>query len=60
MPKKSTMVYKLVSSVGTGFFYSVPCVCSPGSYARVGGVAITPDVATAMEASRVALMAEAK
>ena len=46
--------------MGTGFFYSVPVTCTPGSYKRVGGVTLTPAVATAMEADRVALLAEAK
>jgi len=43
--------------MGTGFFYSVPVVCSPGEYKRVGGVTLTADVAAAMEASRVQLAA---
>eukprot|EP00316_Scyphosphaera_apsteinii_P009208 CAMPEP_0119299142 /NCGR_PEP_ID=MMETSP1333-20130426/1252_1 /TAXON_ID=418940 /ORGANISM="Scyphosphaera apsteinii, Strain RCC1455" /LENGTH=240 /DNA_ID=CAMNT_0007300469 /DNA_START=41 /DNA_END=763 /DNA_ORIENTATION=- len=44
---------------GEGIFYSVPVVCKPGSFSRVGGISLTPAVAEAMEASRVALLAEA-
>ena len=46
--------------MGEGFFFSVPCVCTPGDYKRVGGVTMTSDVASALEASRQALIAEAK
>ena len=46
--------------MGKGFFFSVPVVCSPGDYKRVGGVTISPEVAPALEASRKALSAEAK
>ena len=41
--------------LGSGYFYSVPVVCTPGEYKRIGGVTIAPEVATAMEAARVAL-----
>ena len=41
--------------MGTGFFYSVPVVTTPGSYKRVGGISLTPEVAMAMETSRAAL-----
>ncbi len=44
--------------MGTGFFYSVPCVCYPGEYKRVGGVSLTPAVADAMEASRKQILGE--
>lgn len=44
--------------MGTGFFYSVPCVCSPGEYKRVGGISISPASAEAMEGSRAALLKE--
>lgn len=40
---------------GTGIFYSVPVVCEPGVYKRVGGVSLTPEVAEAMEKSRLEL-----
>jgi len=43
---------------GTGIFYSVPVVCSAGAYRRVGGVSISPESASAMEKSRVALVSE--
>jgi len=43
--------------LGAGIFYSVPVVCTAGEYKRVGGVTLTSEVATAMEASRVALSA---
>lgn len=42
---------------GEGIFYSVPVVCEPGSYKRVGGVSLTPEVAEAMEKSRLDLLA---
>jgi len=45
---------------GEGIFYSVPVVCKPGEYFRVGGISLSPVVAEAMEASRVALQGEAK
>jgi len=45
--------------MGEGFFFSVPVVCSPGAYKRVGGVTMTPEVADALEASRSSLVAEA-
>ena len=41
--------------MGEGFFYSVPVVCEPGEYKRVGGVSLTPAVAAMMENERVAL-----
>jgi hypothetical protein len=41
--------------MGSGFFFSVPVVCTPGEYKRIGGVTLTPEVASALEASRVAL-----
>merc|ERR1711924_40508 len=44
--------------MGTGFFYSVPCVCSPGEYHRVGGISISPAAAEMMENSRLALLEE--
>jgi malate dehydrogenase len=44
--------------MGTGFFYSVPCVCSPGEYHRVGGISISPAAADMMENSRLALLEE--
>jgi len=44
--------------MGEGFFFSVPCICSPGEYHRVGGVSIAPAVADVMETSRVALLDE--
>jgi len=44
---------------GEGIYYSVPVVCTPGAYKRVGGITLTPEVAEAMEASRVALVAAA-
>jgi len=43
--------------MGEGFFYSVPCVTTAGSYKRVGGVTLTAEVASAMEASRAKLSA---
>ena len=46
--------------MGEGFFFSVPCVCTPGEYKRIGGVTMTAEVAGALEASRKALIAEAK
>jgi malate dehydrogenase len=45
--------------MGEGFFYSVPVVCTPGDYKRVGGVTMTAEVAGALEASRSALAADA-
>ena len=33
-----------VTGMGEGFFFSVPVVCSPGAYKRVGGVTMTPEV----------------
>jgi len=42
--------------MGEGFFFSVPCVCSPGEYKRVGGVTLTPAVAEVMEKERAALL----
>ena len=45
--------------LGEGIIYSVPVVCEPGSYKRVGGVSLTPEVASALEASRTALLSEA-
>jgi len=44
--------------MGEGVFYSVPCVCTPGEYKRIGGVTLTPAVAEAMEKERSALLAE--
>jgi len=41
--------------MGSGFFFSVPVVCTPGEYKRIGGVTLTPEVASVLEASRVAL-----
>ena len=41
--------------MGEGFFYSVPCVCVPGEYKRVGGVTMTAEVAAACEAERAKL-----
>ena len=41
--------------MGEGFFYSVPVVCEPGEFKRVGGVTLTPAVAAMMESERVAL-----
>jgi len=46
--------------MGSGLFYSVPVVCTPGEYKRVGGVTLTPAVAEAMEKDRLALLAEKK
>ena len=46
--------------MGTGFFYSVPVVCTPGDYKRIGGVTMTAEVAAAAEASRAELVAAAK
>jgi len=43
---------------GTGIFYSVPVVCEGGTYKRVGGISLAPEVAEAMEKARVALLAE--
>jgi len=43
--------------LGSGFFYSVPVTCVPGEYKRVGGIPISPALATSMEAQRVALSA---
>ena len=43
--------------MGTGFFYSVPCVTYEGTYKRVGGVSLTAEVAAAMEAQRVEIAA---
>lgn len=40
---------------GTGVYYSVPVVCTPGDYKRVGGITLSPPVAAAMEASRASL-----
>jgi len=45
--------------MGEGIFYSVPCVTTAGDYKRIGGVSLAPEVATALEASRTALMSEA-
>lgn len=45
--------------LGEGIFYSVPVVCSAKGYKRVGGLALSPEVAAAMEASRAKLAAEA-
>ena len=45
--------------MGEGFFFSVPVVCEPGEYKRVGGVTMTPEVAAVLESSRTALAAEA-
>jgi len=44
--------------MGEGIFYSVPVVCTPGEYKRVGGVTLSPAVAEAMEAERTALFSE--
>jgi malate dehydrogenase len=44
--------------MGSGFFYSVPVVCTPGEFKRVGGVTLTPAVAEVMEKDRLALLAE--
>jgi len=42
--------------LGSGFFYSVPVTCSGGGpVLRVGGIPITAELASAMEAQRVAL-----
>jgi len=41
--------------MGEGFYFSVPCTCTPGEYKRIGGVTMTPEVATALEADRVAV-----
>jgi hypothetical protein len=41
--------------MGEGFFYSVPVVCEPGEFKRVGGVTLTPAVDAMMENERVAL-----
>lgn len=41
--------------LGSGFFYSVPVTCEAGEYKRVGGIPISPTLATAMEAQRVSL-----
>jgi len=41
--------------LGDGFFYSVPVTCQPGEFIRLGGIPISPALATAMEAQRVAL-----
>jgi len=41
--------------MGSGLFFSVPVVCTPGEYKRIGGVTLTPEVASALESSRVAL-----
>ena len=42
--------------LGSGFFYSVPVTCSGGGpVLRVGGIPITTELASAMEAQRVAL-----
>jgi len=43
---------------GAGLFYSVPVVCTPGKYKRVGSVSLTPEVAEVREESRLALVAE--
>lgn len=45
--------------MGSGFYYSVPVVCTPGAYKRVGGVTLTTDVAAALESGRVALTSSA-
>jgi malate dehydrogenase len=45
--------------LGEGLFFSVPVVCEGGSYSRIGGVSMTPEVASALEASRTALASEA-
>lgn len=44
--------------MGTGFFFSVPVTCSPGEYKRVGGITLSPEVASIMEGERTALLAE--
>lgn len=41
--------------LGEGLFYSVPVTCKAGQYLRVGGIPISPELATSMEAQRVAL-----
>jgi len=41
--------------LGSGIFFSVPVVCTPGEFKRVGGVTLTPEVAAALEKSRVEL-----
>ena len=42
--------------LGDGLFYSVPVTCSGGGpILRVGGIPISPALATAMEGQRVAL-----
>jgi len=41
--------------LGSGFFYSVPVTCAPGEFKRVGGIPISPELATSMEAERAAL-----
>ena len=38
--------------MGVGFFFSVPCVCSAGKYKRIGGVTMTAEIASALEADR--------
>jgi len=43
--------------MGEGFFYSVPVVCTPGEYKRVGGVTLSPEVADVMEKERLSLKA---
>ena len=43
------------TGTGTGVYYSVPVVCTPGDYKRVGGITLSPPVAAAMEASRASL-----
>lgn len=42
--------------MGEGLFYSVPVVCTPGAYKRVGGVSLTPEVADVMEKERQAIL----
>lgn len=42
--------------LGQGVYYSVPVTCTGGGpVQRIGGIPITPELATAMEAQRVAL-----
>ena len=45
--------------LGEGLFFSVPVTCEAGSYKRIGGVSMSPEVASTLEASRTALAGEA-
>ncbi|KAG8462653.1 hypothetical protein KFE25_004629 [Diacronema lutheri] len=44
--------------IGEDLVYSVPVVCYPGEYRRVGGISIDPYAAQMMEATRKELIAE--